>query len=233
MNRVINIRRLIPTTRTALSRVSLNHSCQKYHTSAVFSHKHHAGCSHDHHHHQHGETCTHDHDHDHHHHQEQPQVQQQKVDTAETTSNDLNSGTLDNAVSIDDISKEEIERNFDAVIETVESISQHSEVYLLGLQLKDEKQMKLFFTLHCLNMELAQVKSKTRGNPSMGSLRLSWWKSSIDSSLKGYPPKVPVMICLAALAREYPNALAMHRFRSWIKWRVCTLYCLLFSNINS
>src|SRR5690349_9388890 len=63
-------------------------------------------------------------------------------------------------------------------------------------------QREALLALYALNIELAQVKEKTR-EEMIGHIRLSWWQENIEALYEGKPPNgQPVLDALAPLIRN-------------------------------
>mmetsp|Transcript_42718 Transcript_42718/g.69276 ORF Transcript_42718/g.69276 Transcript_42718/m.69276 type:complete len:151 (+) Transcript_42718:264-716(+) len=60
-----------------------------------------------------------------------------------------------------------------------------------------------FYALRAFNIELASVRDSVRKTPSVGRLRIQWWRDALDRIYKGEAPAVPVAIALQQAVRRH------------------------------
>ncbi|KAF2666962.1 hypothetical protein BT63DRAFT_325513 [Microthyrium microscopicum] len=58
-----------------------------------------------------------------------------------------------------------------------------------------------FLALHALNVDVARVADST-SHPSIGAMRMQFWRDAVDRALAGSPPEEPVAILLSAAAED-------------------------------
>lgn len=58
-----------------------------------------------------------------------------------------------------------------------------------------------FIALHAFNVDIARV-ADTTSHPTIGAMRMQFWRDAVDKALSGAPPEEPVAIMLAAVAQS-------------------------------
>lgn len=58
-----------------------------------------------------------------------------------------------------------------------------------------------FIAIHALNIDIARVADST-SHPTVGAMRMQFWRDAVDKALAGTPPKEPTAILLAAAAED-------------------------------
>ncbi|KAL9655986.1 hypothetical protein ABK040_007607 [Willaertia magna] len=98
----------------------------------------------------------------------------------------------------------------------------NTEQYSIALLQRDDFKVNTYIVLHCLNVELANIKDNTKSTAT-ALLRLNWWKEQVKHALNGQPSNVPVLIGLSYLQKclkdKGEKELTFSNFRNIFKYR--------------